>query len=54
MMKKLVFLMLMVLVTLFSVTAFAAPTEKPNVVVMYLNNAKTNLIKILIKVYYQR
>ena len=40
-MKKLVFLMLTVLITLFSVTAFAAPAEKPNVVVMYLNNAKT-------------
>lgn len=45
MIKKLVFLMLMVLVTLFSVTAFAAPTEKPNVVVMYLNNAKTKFDK---------
>ncbi len=40
-MKKLVVLMLTVLITLFSVTAFAAPVEKPNVVVMYLNNAKT-------------
>lgn len=40
-MKKVVFLMLTVLITLFSVTAFAAPVEKPNVVVMYLNNAKT-------------
>ncbi len=41
MMKKLVFLMLTMIITLFSVTAFAAPVDKPNVVVMYLNNAKT-------------
>lgn len=40
-MKKLVFLMLTMIITLFSVTAFAAPVDKPNVVVMYLNNAKT-------------
>lgn len=40
-MKKFVFLFLTVIITLFSVTAFAAPVEKPNVVVMYLNNAKT-------------
>ncbi len=40
-MKKLVFLMVTVFITLFAVTAFAASADKPNVVVMYLNNAKT-------------
>lgn len=40
-MKKLLLLVAMALVTLFSVTAFAAENVKPNVAVMYINNAKT-------------
>lgn len=40
-MKKLLFLVVLALVTLFSVTAFAAENVKPNVAVMYINNAKT-------------
>lgn len=40
-MKKLLLLVVMALVTLFSVTAFAAENGKPNVAVMYINNAKT-------------
>lgn len=40
-MKKLLLLVVMALVTLFSVTAFAAENVKPNVAVMYINNAKT-------------
>ena len=40
-MKKLLLVVVMALVTLFSVAAFAAENEKPNVAVMYINNAKT-------------